>query len=135
MSLIKLSGKAASVKQITTTVLPNNCYINTTTTFRINNRPLSTTLNINLTEGDQVTAVAEDKPQELAVLAVRNETTGVTHAMPEVKPALNIVTIIFGILTIPLLGVGFWIIYSVFSAYQTQLKQYGYQLEVNRMLA
>jgi len=101
--------------------------------FRIDDRPLVCYLQANLIDGDMLKVVAEDGAEPI-IVALRNEKTKVYYGPPQPEPKLNIFMIIFGIITIPLVGVGFFILWMAWDSYRGQFRVRDYAREVKNML-
>src|SRR5262245_14997634 len=109
--LITFSGVVSGLKEDTS--------IPYTARFRIDNRPVICYMRANIVNGDRVKVAAFDAP-EARIEALRNEVTKVYYGPAEVEPKLSIWGIIFGILTIPCIGVGFFIIWMTIDSYRGQ---------------
>ena len=101
--------------------------------FRIDNRPVICYMKANIVNGDTLKVAAVDKP-EAVIEALRNEVTKVYYGPPDVEPKFSLWTLIFGIITIPCIGVGFFIIWMAVDGYRGQFRMRDYAREVKRML-
>jgi hypothetical protein len=101
--------------------------------FRIDNRPVVCYMKANIVNGDILKAVIREGG-EADIVAFRNESTKLVYGPPEPEPKLSIGMIIFGILTIPCIGVGFLIIWMAWDSYRGQFKLRDYARKVKAML-
>src|SRR6185295_881358 len=97
MTWIKISGAVSGVTE------REDPARNKFLSFRIGNRPVTSYLQMTLMEKDQVTAVGTDTA-EPQIEALRNDITKVEYTPPEVPVKFPVGGIIFGIITLPLLG-------------------------------
>lgn len=127
MKLIVLSGKVSGVKED----MNGACG---TVRFRIDNRPVTTAISVNVMEGDMVTVVADDGTEPI-VFALRNESTKVVYQPDEPKPArIPFVMIFSGVLLLAFL-VGFLLLWMAWMKYQAGVAMYKSNREIRRLLA
>jgi hypothetical protein len=97
--------------------------VHSTTTFRIDNRPVSMVGAPNLIDGDVVTAAGVDGAA-FQVIALQNETTKTIQTIPEPKAILAIVFIALGVLTLWLMLIGLvFIVIGIGYFFNTQKKK------------
>lgn len=123
--LITISGQVSGLKEE-----GGGIY---TVRFRIDNRPVVCYMKANIVNGDILKVIIPDEP-EPTVVALRNESTKLYYGPPEVKPKFSVGGLIFGILTIPLIGVGFFIIWMTIDGYRGQFGLRDYAREIKRMM-
>src|SRR5262245_55212446 len=107
MALIRFSGTVTAVRN------------DDSRFFRINNRPVVAYMAMNLAQGDEVTVVAREAAEPI-IEALRNESTNVTYAPSESEPHLDKGGIIAGILLIPAVGIGFFILWATWRKYRLE---------------
>jgi hypothetical protein len=130
MALVVLSGRINAVRESTENVNHVGYYVR----FRIDSRPVTTALRVNLSEGDLVVAVAKENPQEPEVVALRNETTKIVHKADESAARISVFMIILGIATIPFFGIGLYLIWMSWHAYRLDTRRLTSAREANRLL-
>ena len=122
--LIVLSGKVSGLDRSY-----GNCI-----RFRIDNRPLVCYMQPNIVDGDPVKVVIDDKP-EATVIALRNESTKIYYGPGATEnPKLSIGMILIGVLLIPCVGVGLFIIWMAWDKYQGEFRLRDYAHEVKTMM-
>lgn len=111
MSLTKITGVVSGLQvnssvSVSTTVANNvpstTATTSTTTSFRIDNRPAHMKVQVNLSNGDNITAAGIQKG-EMEVMALNNHTTKTMYWVPEPHPAVYWICgffILFGVLTL-----------------------------------
>jgi hypothetical protein len=102
-------------------------------TFRIGGRPVTSYIKMNVMERDQVSAVGPDVP-EPQIEALRNDITKVEYVPQESPAKVPVVGTLVGVLLIPVLLSGLFILYMVWSGYFVGKESNARAREIKRVL-